>query len=160
MRDEHLNEGISTMCLLASAAPVLLTASTVQTELAKVVIPAKLVGPHTGFRIASLLSVNNNANAKNFYHLVNGVQVTATPNLTSKAFASLLVMGYMRGDLVNQCWNTAPDSPFVTGSGAIRTSAIDFSTDVEFTFAATLTNAADQLTLEAFTFELINPAPR
>jgi hypothetical protein len=73
MRDEHLTDGISSLVLAMSAVPVLITGSVAQEPLARIRIPAGLMGPGSAIRQEYMWSATNSANNKLFRVQVGGI---------------------------------------------------------------------------------------
>ncbi|WP_420997599.1 hypothetical protein ACKI2N_012360 [Cupriavidus sp. 30B13] len=141
--------------LWQSGAPVSVTGTTSETVLATIPIPAGAMGPNGALRITAYWSYPNNANTKNLKVTLGGVSVVSVGRTT---FAS----DYWLLSLINrglQNSQVRPVSPFPYGSGANGMSpmAVDTSVAQNLIFSAQPANAADTITLEAYTVELLNP---
>lgn len=155
MRDEYLNEGVSSLCLMASGTPVLLTGSTSELTMGSVLIPAGLLAPHSYFKITSFWSHTNNANAKTLRCRMNGTVLSAT-SAANVANTTAMWHGFNRGALNSQVVNPGGNAPYIQGSAAMVLANIDFSIAQTLTITGQLGVGTDSLTLEGWAVEVLN----
>lgn len=157
MRDEHLTEGNSALCLMSSGTPALVTGTIVETTLAEILIPAGIVGPHTHFRLWHYWQMTNNANNKTVRTRFNGTLLGASAGLSANAAYAGLSHWFNRGALNSQLfWGNgftligSTASPMLAGT-------VNFGAEVLLTLTAQLANAGDSITLEGWALDLVNP---
>lgn len=147
----------SPIVLAQSGAAVSHTGNTNETTLATVVIPANSMGPNGAVRLTTLWTATNNANGKSVITRFGG-QIVA-----SNAPASFATYREQRQIINRNATNSQATyfgsfSGFGTSGAALNTQTIDTTQNVNLVIATQLTNAADTITLEAYTVEII-PSP-
>lgn len=160
MRDEHLSEGNSALCLMSCGVPVLLTGTTTETTLGTVVVPANIIGPHSCFKITTWWQMTNNANVKTVRHRCNGAVYGPGVTLPNIATATMMSMGINRGNVQSQIWNQSLNVPYIASTNGAITSTLDLTQDLPWTITGQLAVGTDSLTLDAWTFEILNPLKR
>lgn len=142
------------LVLAQSAVPVVLSNTLIQTVMATIAVPPKLMGLNGMLRISTTWSVTNNERNKTFITKFAGVNISLNVVTTTTTY---------REQQTIQNRNNVGSQVFVLG-GFGNTGApigtMSKNTDVEqiIQIAAQLSNLADIITLEAYTVELI-PSP-
>jgi hypothetical protein len=143
--------------LAQSAVAVPLTGSTAETVMATVTIPAGVMGANDSIRIRALWSYPNSADDKIVRVRLNGISGTAYHGQTLTTSASYLtvVQIYNRGVTNSQVGQSLTNSGSGSSTNAVVTSSIDMTAAVSLVLTGQLETAAETLTLEAYTVELV-----
>ncbi len=143
--------------LAQSAVPASVTGTLTETVLATIPIPAGAMGVNGGVRIYAYWSATNNANAKTVSFRLGGTLVAATGSIANNLSMCNFQEIRNRGAFNQQMVRQNPSGPFGAATGAIVNIAVDTSQTQNLTLTATLANAADTITLEGYTVEILNP---
>jgi hypothetical protein len=141
--------------LLQSAQPITLTGSTVQTVLARKTIPAGTLKANDALLIRYLSKQTNSANTKTIY-VYFGSQAVNENGVTTLSTSNIETNIYVRGQTSQIGQNQFGGPSFGNGyAGSVPVLLNrDINTDITLDIRATLANATDSLTLEAFSFIL------
>jgi hypothetical protein len=140
-----------------SGAPSTVTGTTNETTLATVTVPAGAVLARGALRITSLWSMTNNANVKTLLARLAGVNIGGGVGTSSVATFFGQQVIWNRSATNSQVMRPAVATSFGTSTSAVLTAAVDMTAAQNLTFTGTLANAADSITLEAYTVEVLNP---
>ncbi len=145
--------------LAQSAVPASVTGTTSETVLATIPIPAGAMGVNGGLRVSFGYTQTNNANSKTIRVRLGATSalllaLTTQPTVT---FDFLIVNRGVTNSQVSTINNNNVLSWGGTSGGAFNTLAIDTTVAQNLTIAATLANAADTVTLETLSVQLLNP---
>lgn len=140
----------SPIILAQSAVASSVTGTTAETTLASITIPGGMMGANGVLRIAPIWSLTNNANGKTLQIRLAGTSVFS---------AALPSVGGYQGIATVRNRNSAT-SQLTTSGGAygsvfVNTATINTAVDQVLTITATLANAADTVTLEGYTVEIL-----
>ncbi len=143
-----------------SAVPVSVTGTTSETVLAKTPIPAGAMAPNGCLRVRYLYSCTSNANTKTFTIRLTGTAMRSF-SVTANSSVWEEINIWNRGALNNQVWQPG-GAPAGNGGGGTSganpgTSSVNMAALQNLIIAGSLANAADTITLEAYTVELLNP---
>lgn len=139
---------------LAVAASV--TGTVTETVLATIAIPAGLMGVNGMLRITPLWSVTNNANAKTLMVRLGGTSISTAGAASQATYQNLIILRN-RGVANSQVSPVTASTGNGFNGSAAATFAIDTSVAQNLTLTGTLGNAADTITLEGYTVEILNP---
>lgn len=144
----------SPIVLAQSAVAVSKTGDLVEATLASITIPAGAMGLNGSLRLTTVWSMTNNANIKNVITKWGGTNIATLP------CASMAT--YREQRQINNRNAANSQVSFVSSFGgwsnsgvAIGTFTKDTTQDQALAIAVQLANAADTITLEAYTLELI-----
>lgn len=146
------------MTLDACGSPVAVTGTTSETTLGSVLLPAYLIGPHTGFRLWMFFSATNNANTKTVRARIGGTIIGNPASVANNVSHWVTYYGFCRGAVDSQVW--WPSIAFGVSGGPVVPGSIDLSTDKQLDISVQLNNAGDLVTLEAYSLEILNASPR
>lgn len=146
------------LVLGSSGVAVPLTGSTNETQLALVNVAAGALGINGSLRITTLWSVNNDADAKTGRIRLGGIagtQIMAL-NMASTATYQLMHIVRNRGAANSQVFQVVTAaSNFTSSSGVVGTASVDTAVSQDLVISGQLASAADTITLEAYTVELV-----
>lgn len=144
-------------CVLAkSGAASSVTGTTAETILATVAIPANAIGPNGVVRVTSLWKYPNSANTKTLkvqLGAVNFVNVTPTTTNSFQAVTTIWNRNAANSQ-VGPSSSAATDGAMGTEGSNPTLGAVDTSVAQNLTFKATLANAGETITLEAYLVEI------
>lgn len=140
-----------------SAVPISLTGTLVETTLASITIPGGMIGANGSLRITALWSCTNNANAKDMKTKFSGNNLLWL-GVTATASAHEMVIMRNRGAANSQVAYTGTQVPFGVNTGANQTYSVNTAVDQTLSFVGQLANAADTITLEGYTIEVLPSA--
>lgn len=134
-----------------------LTAVTTETVLTTFTLNKKLASPKMTIVVNSVWSMNNSANIKTprVRFGVTGTEYVNTQIASNSSFQSECLIRF-RNELNSQVGMASTQWPaYSTGGGAVVTSSLDMSVnDADIVLTGQLANAADYLTLRAYTITL------
>jgi len=130
-----------------------ITGVTVETTAATIAIPANSIGPNGSITIHSIVSATNNANAKVFRVRYGGTSFVAI-SMASQASLNNEIKIYNRNATNSQIAPASITTSYGVTTAANITGAIDTTTNQDITITLAPTNAADTMTLEAYTVEI------
>ena len=135
-----------------------LTTVTTETVLSTFTLNKKLASPKMAIVVNSVWSMNNSANIKTPRVRFGGVTGTeyVTPQIGSNSSFQSECLIRFRNALNSQVGMASTQWPaYSAGGGAVVTSSLDMvDNDAEIVFSGQLANAADSLTLRAYTITL------
>ena len=124
------------------ATPIVLTGTTAQTTLLTIPIPAALMGLIGRLNMLSFFALTNNANNKTLRAAIGGNQITV------QGAASLAATGF-------NFWLLNLNSATAQRNNSSALFAIDTTVSMDLIITGQLANAADSITLNTLTLELI-----
>ena len=124
------------------ATPIVLTGTTAQTTLLTITIPAKLMGSIGRLNMLSFFALTNNANNKTLRAGIGG------NNVAVQGAASLAATGF-------NFWLLNLNSATAQRNNSSALFAIDTTVSMDLIITGQLANAADSITLNTLTLELI-----
>ena len=124
------------------ATPVVLTGTTAETTLLTITIPAKLMGSIGRLNMLSFFALTNNANNKTIR------AATAGNNFAVQGAASMAATGF-------NFWLLNLNSATAQRNNSSALFAIDTTASMDLIITGQLANAADSMTLNTLTLELI-----
>ena len=124
------------------ATPVVLTGTTAETTLLTITIPAALMGKIGRLNFASFFALTNNANNKTLRAKIgaNSLNVASAANLNATGF---------------NFWLLNLNSATAQRNNNAALFAIDTTVSMDLIITGQLANAADSMTLNALTLELM-----
>jgi hypothetical protein len=139
------------------AAGGALTGTTSSTPLATVTIPGGMIGPNGSVRVHAKLNCSGVAGTKTVAIALNGSILGDTGYAAGATDITVLLSFGNRGTLSSQVGSGAGINGGLgsSTSGALRTAAQNTANDLAVTIVATLANAADSITLQSYTVEVI-----
>lgn len=137
-----------------SAVAVVHTGTTAQTDIVTIPIPAGAMGPNGKLRVDLLISCNNNANQKMHYLLLGGSTLNASNMASSTGLRTNRVIANVNSQS-SQKTMPAGSGSYGASSAAIQTTAVNTSGTVNLTFTSLLADAADNVTIEEYTVEVL-----
>lgn len=140
--------------LAHSAVAVSHAGDIIDTILVTVVIPGMLLGPNGGLRVTATFSVTNNANTKTMRVKFAGNSYLNAGVTASSSYRAVVEI-WNRNSQAVQIGGGPASGAEGAGGAAIPASAVDTTIDQNLTFNAFLGNAADTITLESYTVEVI-----
>lgn len=146
--------------LAQSGAASSITGSVALTPLASLIIPASAMGSNGKIRYSFRFTWTNNANNKTMSITIGGVTVYTRTRTTNNADAfvmELINRGVQNSQIETTLVASAGASYSGNASAAVTTFAIDTSVQQTMVFSAQLANAADTVTLEGYSVEILNP---
>lgn len=145
----------SVKVLAQTAVPVTMTGTLAETVLATFVLSGGSMGKHGVLRITPIFSCTNSANAKTF-KVKLGATAFLNTGVSHFSLIQPLVVIRNRGALNMQvAFNPVGNSGVGMAGGAVALGAIDTSVDQTIAITGKLSSAADSITLEGFTVEVI-----
>lgn len=141
--------------LAQSGAPSSVTGTTTTTALATIPVPGNALGTAGALRVTAYGSVTNNSNAKSFSVSLGGVTFVTGATSSSAGFNFQTVLRNQNNSKAQTVF------PSLNSYGATSTAAPSYSIDTtqqqNLVISGTLANAADTLTLQGYTVEILNP---
>lgn len=149
---------VGEVLLFVDAVGTTLTAITTETVLSTFTLNKKLASPKMTIVVNSVWSMNNSANIKTprvRFGGVAGTEYVNTQIASNSSFQSECLIRF-RDALNSQLGMSSTQWPaYSTGGGAVVTSSLDMSVnDADIVLTGQLANAADNLTLRAYTVTL------
>jgi hypothetical protein len=139
--------------LATSAVAVSHTGGTTETTLATIAVPANAMGANGVLRVTALWSVGaSNANAKVARVYYGGTSFGAASIVNAFSMQKLVQISN-RNSVSSQIAFASSTNSFALG-GANATGAVNSATALDVTLRVELANAADTITLEAYTVEI------
>jgi len=144
-----------------SAVAVPLTGSTSETALATIAIPARAMGANGVLRVTQLVSTVNNANAKTVRIRLGGI---SGAEFFAASIASTITMRNQiqiqnRNSQSSQVAHAISTLNCFQATAAVPcTQAVDTSVALNLVITGQLGNAADTITLESYTVEILYKA--
>lgn len=147
MLDQDLTDGVSSLVLASSCSPTLLTGTTVAQPLFEITVPA--LWPGAILRTIVLASFTNNPNNKTLTLRFGGALVTAPtyPGQAATGFGNTLYIREASAVSLNS-------SSFI-GNATLSTITVQPSLPTPLLLQGTLASAADLLTIEAYSVEIL-----
>lgn len=142
--------------LAQSAVPASVTGTTSETVLATIAVPAGALGINGAVRINTSWSSTNNANTKTVNTKFGGVTIASSALTTTASYRDQRQV-QNRNALNSQVFMSGTFGGFGSSSFVMGTSAIDTSQAQNVVLSAQLANAADSITLESYSVEILNP---
>lgn len=137
-----------------SAVPSPVTGTVAETTLASITIPGGAMGPNGALRISLAFSVTNSANNKTFRAKLGGQTfLLYTVGATNMFLAAPLIRN--RGAQNVQLVQNNANAGLGAASVAPANANVDTSVDQVLTITAQLASAAETITLEAYTVEVV-----
>lgn len=138
------------LILANKAVPASVTGTVAETALATITIPGGLMGPNGSIRVTPIFSITNNANNKSLGIKLGGQSIFAIGLTTNSAYQAIATAR-------NRGSQSAQLSTSGGGYAAVFTANtnVDTSVDQVLTINGTLANAADTITLEGYTVEVL-----
>ena len=124
------------------ATPIVLTGTTAQTTLLTITIPAALMGLIGRLNMLSFFALTNNANNKTLRAAIGGNQINVA------GAASMAATGF-------NFWLLNLNSATAQRNNSSALFAIDTTVSMDLVITGQLANAADSMTLNTLTLELI-----
>lgn len=148
--------------LAQSGAAASHTGNTSETTLATITVPANAMGPNGALRVTTLWSVTNNANDKTpiiRFGGTGGTQYLGSPlSMSGTAIFQAMTIIRNRNATNSQIgYDQATVMTFGSSTNANQTSSVDTTAAADIVIRGQLANAADTITLEAYTVELLVP---
>lgn len=140
-------------------APVSVTGTTAETNLAALRIPANSMGKNGIIEVRLLWSYTNSSNTKTFIHklatvsgLIGGQFIAGNQAVTTTASSQgLLITRNNNATNAQISWAANPGVPFSTTGAALIAGSIDTTQDVYVNISALLASAAETVTLQRAT---------
>lgn len=149
--------GVS-LVLAQSAVPASVTGTTSETVLATIPVPAGAMGPNGALRVSTKYS-QIGGNTRTFRVRLGDTELFGGPqNSTSPTMTLGPIQINNRGVSASQVGSMTGTNATGLGTGnSFNVSAIDMLQAQNLIITGQLANAADTITLEAYTVELLNP---
>lgn len=153
-----IKSGVNLLSQSAAASSV--TGVTAETTLASIQIPAGSIGPNGALRVRAKASFNATAGYKTLRVRLAGTQMANLDNAGSATALSLAGLWDIENRGVTNSQIGAP--PFTTGvsgqtNNSFQLASIDTSAAQVLTITGQLATASDNMALESFRVEIINP---
>ena len=136
------------------AAPVSLTGTTLETELATMTVKGGLMGAKGKLKIWPLLSMTNNANGKTIKLKMDGNVFYGNTRTNEVQLQFLSIVRNTNSQSVQKISSGITAGLGVT-TGAVTSLAVDTSADFTISITGQLANSTDTLTLEGFFVEIV-----
>lgn len=153
------SNGIDTytpLVLAQTAVPASVTGTLVETTLASIVIPGGIMGANGALRITPLFSHTNNANVKSLVYRLGGT-IAMSFGVANFGTSHVQTTIRNRGNAASQVLYQGSAS-FGLLAATTQAPAVNTAVDQILTLTATLANAADTITLEGYTIEILPAA--
>ena len=139
-----------------SAAPLSITATTAESILATVNVPANAMGPNGRLRVSTVWSVTNNANNKNLKVRYSGAAGTQFLNHSAASTLTIIAIHLIANrNATNSQVGTLTSGAIGSGSSAVITASVDTTAATSLVFSVQLAVSTDTATLESYLVELI-----
>lgn len=146
--------------LAHSAVAASVTGTTSETTLATVAVPANALGPNGMLRITSLWSFTSSANTKTLKVAFGGsnfVHITPTATQSFQTVTTIFNRNAANAQ-VGPITAAGSGGGFGSLGSSLFTATVDTTTSKDVQFKATLANAGESITLEAYLIELARGA--